>query len=206
MLDTKPEASTRRLFASKGEAFPTGAVEQGLVGDLMTERTGSAACPDSASDSGSLVLSSLIQRRVASRGIAWTKSVLPSNANRQVVRKLKEIGGRLFPLAPETSPADEATPEILPSERPMRVAAIPENSPELPVQKPRRHQFTVRLQPHDFHRFIDMAMQTGRTYQDIIESAVHAYVTETSANRSEPLGPVPLNSGGKGAIGLTFRR
>ncbi len=41
---------------------------------------------------------------------------------------------------------------------------------------PARHQFTVRLGDYDFRLFREMAVRSGRTYQDIIEQAVRSYV------------------------------
>jgi len=206
MFDSKPEATPHRLFARKGEAIPTGAIEQRVVGNLMTETlvTGLEVAPNT--EITRLNLSSLIRRRDVAGRVARAKPVDPSKADRQAVRKLKEIDGRLLPLDPEKSPADKATPEIFPSERPTRVAAIPENSPQLPAQRPKRHQFTVRLNHHDYHRFSDMAAQTGRTYQDIIEKAIRAYVSKMSSFPEGQSGSAPVNGSGKRAFGVTFRK
>lgn len=167
-------------------------------------------------------LSSLIQRR---DGAALAVTTEPKSAPSQPVeRKLHEVHGRLMPIesieapeAPETNDAPAApqrAPVVLPmvsvstpgrktSRKTVRKTSrktVEETKAQLPKPKtPARHQFTVRLGDYDFRLFSEMAVRSGRTYQDIIESAVRSYVigdildmdkesTETAPEAPKPAG------------------
>lgn len=222
MLEIKSEASERRLFARKGEAVSTAAFAAGIApgetrqafGHDASSHDGSSRHGSSHRGSSMAGLSSLIQRR---DGAALAVTTEPKSAPSQPVeRKLHEVHGRLMPIetieapeAPETNDAPEA-PQRAPVVLPMVSVSTParktarktdeETKARLPEPKaPARHQFTVRLGDYDFRLFREMAVRTGRTYQDIIEQAVRSYVigdildmdgesTETAPEAPKPAG------------------
>ncbi len=201
MLDINSESSERRLFARKGEAVSTAAFEAGIV----PRETQQAFGHDDSSRGGSskAQLSTLIQRRGVAAVVA-TMGRKPEPL-RHVERKLHEVKGRLMPLETEENPALREPAAREPAARERAAIVLPNVSPSRPRRKTaeapkpqapatkapapkapklqapaldahKRHQFTVRLRDHDFRLFMEMAVRSGRTYQDIIESAVRDYV------------------------------
>ncbi len=196
MFEIKSESSERRLFARKGEAVSTAAFAAGIA----PGETGQAFGHDDSFHDGSSVtgLSSLIQRRDGA-ALAVTAESKPLQP---VERKLHEVHGRLMPIesleapeAPEANDAPEA-PARAPVVLPMVSVSTPSRKPALKTEEkpkaqlpepkaPARHQFTVRLGDYDFRLFSEMAVRSGRTYQDIIESAVRSYVIGDILNMEE---------------------
>ncbi len=69
-------------------------------------------------------------------------------------------------ISPDNSPASAAL------HRPLGAAAVR-------ARKGKRRQLTVRLPLDQFRRFKDLAGRAGRTYQNILETATHAYLERT---------------------------
>ncbi len=69
-------------------------------------------------------------------------------------------------IPPDNSPASAA------QHRPVAAAAVR-------ARKGKRRQLTVRFPLDQFRRFKDLAGRAGRTYQNILETATHAYLEQT---------------------------
>ncbi len=73
-------------------------------------------------------------------------------------------------IPPDTSPASAA------QHRPVAAVAVR-------ARKGKRRQLTVRLPLDQFRRFKNLAGRSGRTYQNVLETATHAYLEQTGPRR-----------------------
>jgi hypothetical protein len=82
---------------------------------------------------------------------------------------------------------DFAAAHIAPLSHPVAARASephgPAPSAAFPAPKRKRRQLTVRLPFDQFHRFHDLARRGGRTYQDILATATHAYLEHLAPRR-----------------------
>lgn len=175
MLETKIKLSRRQLFARKGEAMPTMAVEAGIKPNCTTGPFAGLSSAVNGNDLRSAeklvqasTLSSLITRRIPRAPVTAPEAFY---AKRPIAR-------------PVLRPAPVFTKDSAVPERPEAILG-PSKAKTLVAERHKRHQFTVRLKTDDFQAMINLVVRSGRTYQDIIESAVRHYLNDVVAESEE---------------------
>lgn len=93
-------------------------------------------------------------------------------------------------LGPERLVTAAALSSLVTRDKPRANVAVPETfrsepAPELPLtgvyapETRRRHSFTVRLKPKVTDALMELAEESDRTYQDILETAVRHYLNRS---------------------------
>ncbi len=166
MFKLETKIPRRKLFARKGEAMPTAAVEVELMPRIIDNLEFNGREPELAS-----VLSSLITRENQYVRVTAPKSFHDEEGLKNQMMALRSEEGFSKPILPPVPKGDEE-----------------QNTSLETAIGGKRHSFTVRLQNPDYRELMAYSITTERTYQDILETAVKKYLNEVSK-----VLPVPRN-------------
>ena len=158
MFKFETKISRRKLFARKGEAMPTAAVEVGLMPRITDNLEFNGREPELAS-----VLSSLITRENQHVRVTASKSFHDDEGLKNQMMALRSEEGFSKPILPPVTKGDEE-----------------QNTSLETAIGGKRRSFTVRLQTSDFRELMAYSITSERTYQDILETAVKIYLNDVS--------------------------
>ena len=115
---------------------------------------------------------SALRRLVGPVAAAWNEVVNPIADPASPGHNCSGLGlGLLIRRRSTIIPADNS-PASGARHRPVAAAAVR-------ARKGKRRQLTVRLPLDQFRRFKDLAGRSGRTYQNVLETATQAYLEQT---------------------------
>lgn len=163
MFESETEHSRRSLFARKGEAVPTPAVEAGIRPRISDNPNDDFNGPEKKLASVT-ILSSLITRQNPRVRVTAPESFHDEEGLENRMMALRPPEGFSIPIWQSVPDGEEKA--IAPLETALNG---------------RRHPFTVRLQTSDFRELMAYSIITERTYQDILETAVKKYLNMVSA-------------------------
>lgn len=161
MFKFETENPRRNLFASKGEAIPTPAVEVGIMaraGEDSIDEVGGRG-PELAEAAG---LSSLIMRKKQ-----YVRVTAPNYFRDQAPEYFRDQEDFSKPIWPPVPKKDEAGAGVLAT-----------------AKAAERHAFTVRLEEPDYRELMACSVTMERTYQDILATAVSKYLADISRQES----------------------